>query len=468
MDKLLPYYEQELSKLRQASHTFADRHPQLAARLELSGETSADPEVERLIQSVALLNARTASHIDDQHADLTSSLLTEHQSLRSIPSCAIAQIDFGNARPNTISNTTRIPRGTMLKSPGSTPCKFRTAYDIHIAPITISDARIAPIDVPAVLRLPPNAAASLRVTIESTSSSKLLQSDEPLRVHISGAPAQAAAIMDMILLRTLCVCVQLDEQWTLLPTSPFCQAGMSEAEALLPETSAASCYRLLTEYFCFPEKFNFIDIDLDAITSLAPRSHRLTLHLILPDYPHPRALSRDNLRLGCTPIINLFPHRASPIKLDPSATEYTLTPDQLPEVACEIYSIDKVSLLRRASGDGRAPEFAPFDMPSPGNIHWSATSSGSGYEHALSLVERSCTPARLGSGTLAVHLTCSNRNLPKSLTCGAKGGDLATEINTAGLPIYLLEKPTATQHVAAHNAHWPLIASLTRAPTLPT
>jgi type VI secretion system protein ImpG len=467
MDKLLPYYEQELSKLRQASQTFADGHPQAAARLPLTGESSADSEIERLIQSVALLNARTASRIDDQHAGLTSALLTEHQSLRPIPSCAIAQIDFANARPNTIRSATHIPRGTMLKSPGSTPCKFRTAYDIHVAPITLSEARFAPIDVPAVLCLPPNAASSLRITIESTSSSKPLQSDEPLRVYISGAPSQAAAIMDAILVRTLSVCVQSADQWTLLPTSPFCQAGLSEAEALLPETSAASCYRLLTEYFCFPEKFSFIDIDLDAITSVVPRSRSLTLHLILPDYPHPRALSRDNLRLGCTPIINLFPHRAAPIKLDPSTTEYTLTPDQLSEAACEIYSIDKVSLLRRASGEGKAPEFTPFDMPSLGNIHWSATSSGSGYEHALSLVDRTRAPVRLGPGTLAVHLTCSNRNLPQSLISGAKGGDLATEINTAGLPIHILDKATTTQHVAARDAHWPLIASLVRIPALP-
>ena len=117
MDKLLPYYEQELSKLRQASHAFADRHPQLAARLQLTGESSTDPEVERLIQSVALLNARTASRIDDQHAGLTAALLTEHQSLRPIPSCAIAQIDFGNARPNTISSM-RSPSGRRATSPG--------------------------------------------------------------------------------------------------------------------------------------------------------------------------------------------------------------------------------------------------------------------------------------------------------------------------------------------------------------
>jgi type VI secretion system protein ImpG len=412
-------------------------------------------------------NARTASRIDDQHEDLTGALLCAYQSLRPIPSCAIAQIDFGNAKPNTISSTTHIPRGTMLKSFGNPPCKFRTAYDIHIAPIAISEARFTPIDVPTVLRLPPEAAASLRITIESTSSSKPLQSDEPLRVHISGPPSQAAAIMDAILMRTLCVCVQADGQWTLLPTSPFCQAGLSETEALLPETSAASCYRLLTEYFCFPEKFNFIDIDLGTITSLAPRSRRLTLHLILPDCPHPHALSRHNLRLGCTPIINLFPHRATPIKLGPDATEYTLTPDQLPEAACEIYSIDKVSLLRRTVGGDSPVEFTPFEIPSTSGMHWSAKSSGNSYERALSLIDRTRVPVKLSSGTLAVQLTCTNRNLPQSLTSGAKGGDLATEINTAGLPIQIIGKPTTTQHVAAHEAHWPLISHLTLAPTLP-
>jgi hypothetical protein len=58
MDKLLPYYEQELSKLRHASQVFAESHPQLASRLQLSGEASTDSEVERLLQSVALLKPR--------------------------------------------------------------------------------------------------------------------------------------------------------------------------------------------------------------------------------------------------------------------------------------------------------------------------------------------------------------------------------------------------------------------------
>jgi len=460
MDNLLSWYEHELSKLRRASQSFAQQHPEVAGRLQLSGEASTDPEVERLLQSIALLNARTAARIGDQHAGLASAMLAEHPSQRPFPSCAIAQIDYGNAKPNTISSTVRIPRGTMFKSFGTPACKFRTAYDVHIAPLSITDARIAAIDVPAVLRLPANAATSLRITIESTSASKPLSSDVPLRVHISGPPSQTAAIMDAILMQTLCVCIQAGDQWTLLPRSPFRQAGFEEHDSLLLSTSS---HHLLAEYFCFPEKFNFIDIDLPAIDELAQRTSRLVLHLILPEASATlRAVSRANLRLGCTPIINLYSHRAAPIKLDPAQTEYPLAPDRLPESACEIYSIDNVNLLRRSSIDEPPIEFTPFEIPTLSGMHWQASRE----DQTLTLVDRSRTPLRLASGTLAVHLTCTNRDLPQTLSCGAKGGDLTTEINTAGLPIHLLDKPTPTQQIAAAHAHWPLISILAGIHTL--
>jgi type VI secretion system protein ImpG len=208
MDRLLYHYEQELSKLRQASQSFAQQHPQSAARIQLD----SDPEVERLLQSIALLNARTAERIDDEHEDLTGAILNGHPSLRTFPSCAIAQIDYGNAKPNTISSGTRIPRGTMFKSTGNPTCKFRTAYDVHIAPLTISEACLAAIDVPAVLRLPAHATISLRITFESTHAGKPIYGERPLRVHISGTPSQTAAIMDAILLNSLCVFVSSREK----------------------------------------------------------------------------------------------------------------------------------------------------------------------------------------------------------------------------------------------------------------
>ena len=49
----LAAYQRELIFLRQMGAEFAQRYPKIAARLDLSEDTCADPHVERLIESFA-------------------------------------------------------------------------------------------------------------------------------------------------------------------------------------------------------------------------------------------------------------------------------------------------------------------------------------------------------------------------------------------------------------------------------
>jgi type VI secretion system protein ImpG len=73
MDKLLPYFERELSMLRRGGAEFAGRYPKLAGSLRMRGEASADPHVERLIQASAFLNARIAKLLDDGYPSVPRS-----------------------------------------------------------------------------------------------------------------------------------------------------------------------------------------------------------------------------------------------------------------------------------------------------------------------------------------------------------------------------------------------------------
>jgi type VI secretion system protein ImpG len=171
MEKLLPYFERELGMLRRASHEFAARYPKLAGSLSMTGESCADPHVERLIQAIAYLNARTAKHLDDGYAGFTEALLgvLYPHYLRPIPSCSVARIDSGGVRDTGAVFT--VPRGTEMKSLGSTAagCKFSTAYDVTVAPLRISAARFDSfVQVPSSMRLPPDVTASIRITIDST------------------------------------------------------------------------------------------------------------------------------------------------------------------------------------------------------------------------------------------------------------------------------------------------------------
>jgi type VI protein secretion system component VasA len=82
----------------------------------MSGEASADPRIEHLIQSTAFLNARIGKRLDDDYAELTEALLgmLYGHYLRPIPACSIARFDCGDAK--AINAVTTLPRGTELKA----------------------------------------------------------------------------------------------------------------------------------------------------------------------------------------------------------------------------------------------------------------------------------------------------------------------------------------------------------------
>ena len=480
MEKLLPYYERELSMLRRAGAEFAGRYPKLAGSLQIRGETCADPHVERLIQASAFLNARVAKLLDDGHDHFTEALLgmLYPHYLRPMPSCSIARIDYSGARANEISTCNVLARGTAMKAlgQGAVACRFRTVYDATVAPVAISAAWFEPyIQTPSSLSLPQDAGSAICITIESSAAGRSLAALglSTLRVFIDGEASLSATLRDALFMRTACACIEADGQWRMLDHVPLTPVGFAEDEALLPAApSEHSAYRLLSEYFAFPEKFDFFDIDLAACK--LEDSTRFTLRLALadvrPDAPSARilrALTAANLVLGCTPIVNLFQHPATPIRITHASSSYPLMPDEMPGNACDIYSIDSVQLVRKARDGSAVTEFFPYyslrhsDGGERKGRYWLAHRDElmtAGLEHTLSLVDRDFSPLRMETGTAAVRLTCTNRNLPHVLQYGRASGDLSTESPIGSFPIRMLRRPTLSHRSSADR--WGLIAHL--------
>ncbi len=489
MEKLLPYFERELGLLRRAGQEFAARYPKLAGSLQISGETCADPHVERLLQGVAFMNARVVKLLDDGYAGFTEALLEmlyPHY-LRPFPSCSIARIDYSGAKPNELTGITTLPRGTEMKSrgPGGAVCRFRTAYDVTVAPLAIRAARFEPLfSTPPALRLPQDLGSAICITLEGTSATHGL--DLPglatLRVFIDGEASLCAALRDALFMHAGCALVEADGHWRQLERLPIAAVGFDDRDALLPAPSSAhSAYRLLSEYYAFPEKFNFIDINLQALLPQRPPGcSKLTLCLALkglrPDSPMARLLrtvTRDNLLLACTPVVNLFRQAATPIRITHTRSSYPLLPDNLPPAAAEIYSIEHVKLLRKSEQGSSETEFFPYYSLRHGEAHsrkgnyWlmrrdeQLAAGRNAHEYTLSLVERDLAPLRLDGGTASIELTCTNRDLPHTLRHGAPGGDLVTEVASGGFPIRLLRRPTRSQRVGSDGgAHWGLIRHL--------
>lgn len=486
MEKLLPYYERELSMLRRAGAEFAGRYPKLAGSLRLRGDSCADPHVERLIQSSAFLNARVARLLDDGYAHFSEALLgmLYPHLLRPIPSCSIARIDTSGARVNEVSSVSVLPRGAMLKAlgQGTVVCRFRTVYDTVVAPVVIGAAGFEPYpQTPPALSLPADAGATLSIRIACTGATRSLAALAlpTLRIYIDGEASLRAALRDAIFLDTACACVEADGHWRMLERLPLQAAGLTAEEALLPAApSEHGAYRLLSEYFALPEKFDFVDIDLAALIAAAPEgSGELTLRLLLrdvrPDTPAARilrTLGADNLLLGCTPVVNLFPQPATPIRITHTRSSYPLMADELPGHACDIYSIDSVQMVRKTQEGSAVTEFFPWYSLRHGEVesrkghYWLMQREdlmSAGHEHTLTLVDRNCSPLHSGDGTASVRLTCTNRNLPHGLQYGRAGGDLSTESPIGNYPIRMLCRPTLSRRLSNDGSRqWGLIAHL--------
>lgn len=490
MQELLPYYERELSFLRRYSREFSERYPKIAGSLLMAGEICEDPHIERMIQSYALLNARVSKRLDDDYPEFTEALfevLYPHY-LRPFPSCSIAHMDYA-ASAAQLTNATVIPRGTSLatRPVKGVVCRFQTVYDIPVAPIRLSQAVFSPIiDAPEAVVLPTSVSSSLSITIETTAESLALAKLglASLRVFIDGEASFCAALRDSLFIRSTAAWVELPRsgRWTALRKLPLAEVGFAEEDALIDFPSQSHpAYRLLTEYFAFPEKFNFFDIDLSAILAILPAGAKsFTLHLGLSGLRADSHIARQlggvgaaNLLLGCTPVINLFSQRGDPIRLTHAGATYPVLPDGRRAFGYEVYSIDSVQLVRQTPQGESVTQFRPFyslrhgQAPETDGHYWAmrrdelVALKSPGYETEISIVDIDFNPAKVETDTLSIDLTCTNRDLPALLTYGLPGGDLSMEGGGVTRTAALLRKPTLpSRFERGRGAQWRLISHL--------
>lgn len=490
MEQLLPYYERELGFLRRYSREFAERYPKIAGRLLIGGEVCEDPHIERMIESFALLNSRIAKRLDDDYPEFTEALfevLYPHY-LRPFPSCSIAHLDFAGAAAQ-LTSASLIARGTALKTRPvrGAACIFRTAYAVTVAPLALTGASFAAmIKAPEAARPPTAATSSVSLTISSTAEQATIAQlgVGKLRVFIDGESSFCAALRDALFMRTVAAYAEADGngRWVELAAVPVSAAGFDEDESLIDFPARShDAYRLLTEYFCFPEKFNFFDIDLAAMCGALPSGARtISLHLALSGMRTDSNIARmlgtlttNNVLLGCTPVVNLFHQRGEPIRLTHASASYPVLADARRTYAFDVHSIDSVSLVRQTPQGESVVQFRPFyslqhgQIPEERGHYWvmrrddTLADKSPGYETQISIVDIDFDPASVETDTLSIELTCTNRDLPASLSYGQHGGDLFLDGGSSVRSISFLRKPTpSSRFERGQGAHWRLISHL--------
>jgi type VI secretion system protein ImpG len=488
MEDLLPFYERELGFMRNASREFAKRYPKITAGLGLSGENCEDPHVERLIEAFALLTARVNKKIDDDYPEFTEALLEvlyPHY-LRPFPSCSIAQFDLG-ARAVELKNVLTVPRKTYLKSRPvrKVPCVFRTVYDVDLSPLLIDSIRYyaAPM-TPSGISIPPETTARLSLTLKLADPAALLKSVASLgklRIYLHGETSLVATLRDCFFMNVCKAFLETSSGvWQPLKKIPVAQAGFGDDEAVLDfPASSHPAYRLLMEHFAFPEKFNFVDLPLDEIMEEAGHLNKIVLHFLIKGIPADsntarllETVSTDNLRLHCSPIVNLFEMHADPIRVTQKVHEYPVVAGGRAAYGYEVYSIDKVLEVRESPSNEDVVEVRPFFSLRHGEGedrdggYWTLSrdpaieEKSPGYETQISIVDSEFNPMTPRVDTLSVQMTCSNRDLPALLSASPSEGDLLLE-GGAVEAIHLMRRPTPARRFSkGRGVQWRLISHL--------
>ncbi len=489
-DDLFPYYNRELSYIRRHAARFAESHPKVAARLRLAPDGSEDPHVERLLQGFAYLTARVRHKLDDEFPEVTQALLgvLYPHYLAPIPSFAVVQLDIAEGQ-NELTTGVTVPRGQSLETDPiqGEPCRFRTAYPVTVFPIDVRLATLtsAPFTAPATPRAG-SAVAVLRVVLACRSPNVRFRdlNLKRLRFFLRGQPQHTQKLYELLFNHAVEVAFATrpdDKAAVAVGPEALKPVGFDRNESLLPYPARSFVgYRLLTEFFTFPQKFLFVDVDVPP-AALARGENQLELFVYLNRQAadlEPN-VTADVFKLGCTPMVNLFSQRAEPIRVTQQEFEYRVVPDQRRPLAHEVYAIDRVTAT---SPDGREAEYAPFFAVKHGGLrggdrYWHSTRRPAadvappsdtaavdrGTEAYLSFVDLGFNPSAPADWTIHVETTCMNRDLPARLPFG--GGQPKLQLAPAAGPVTRVScltppTPTVRTHLKEEGL-WRLVSHLT-------
>jgi type VI secretion system protein ImpG len=364
------YFEREYNFLQLSGEEFSKKHPTLGSRLHLSERERKDPFVERLFEGFAFLAGRIHERLDDEFPEIAGGILEIlfPNLLRPFPSCAILQAKH---KSGAISGQVTIKKGSEIQTQTG---KYRVKYKVLSGPLeksrvtekeepaefifrTTQDLSVRPIKLEEVrIEESPQGNSSLILKIQSDRNVDYSSLNlSKFQIYLHGA----ASIKFNLLLYLTKYVTSISVKELSGSKSEFqkienFQIGIPELSqnlehenedfSILPYSKQSfSGFRLLQEYFAFPEKFFFVDIEgLEKFKDSGESSAFEIKIEFNRKFPREKIPSISNILLHCTPIVNLFTRSTEEVIVNQRLPEYYVIPDLDRRKSREIYSIDRV------------------------------------------------------------------------------------------------------------------------------
>ncbi len=493
--RLLDYYNRELTYMHELGAEFAQRYPKIAGRLGMRGIEVSDPYVERLLEGFSFLTARIQLKMDAEFPRFSQRLLevVYPNFLAPLPAMAVVQID-GNLNEGSLKAGYELPRHTILRGRmikgEQTACEFRTGHAVTLWPIRIAEAGIGPVPaeiahaMPAVAR---QAKSAITIKLEAVGGARF--ADMPLdrlEFFLSGAELHALRVLELAVHHSIGVVCRSGPgsaaRIVPLGDEAIRHEGFEPDQSLLPyDARSFQGYRLLHEYFAFPDRYLFFSVNKMRAAAAAMSGTTMEIVILLDraDADLERLVDAKHFSLFCTPIINLVPRRSDRIPVGPGQHEHHAVIDRTRPRDFEIFTVERVTGHMANGSEER--EFRPFlgsfaaddgDFGAyfslrrePRLVSDRARAQGTrtsytGSEIYVSLVDQHDAPFPHSLRHITLDALCTNRDLPLLLPTGLES-DFTLRVSAPVRSIRILRGPSRPYPALAEGAlTWRLISHL--------
>jgi type VI secretion system protein ImpG len=329
----------------------------------------------------------------------------------------------------------------------------------------------------------------VRIRLKTTAGLKFAQTAlDRLPFFVSGRDDVANKLCELCLASPLGVLVipgkGSTSSYEFLPASSVRHVGFADTQALLPVTERSfHGYRLLQEYFSFPQRYRFLEISglAPAVARTGADEIEVVVLLGRGDTTLERVVDGSNFALFCTPAINLFSKRVDRINVSDGSHEYHVVADRTRPLDFEVYQVTAVT--GHGIGSDSEQQFLPFydayssrrryghaayytvrrepRLPSSSQKRRGPRSSYIGSEVFLSLVDPSHAPYSGDLRQLSVEALCTNRDLVLQMPMGVGKSDCSLDIAAPVTSIRVISGPSRPYApLADGSAAWRAISHL--------
>lgn len=366
---------------------FAKQYPKIASRLKLSDNEIPDPYIERLLEGVAYLTARTQLKIDAEYPRFVQRILEVVYPQFLYPTPASTIIKFDTSKHYSVNVLNTLKRGQLLESlpididANMLSCHFSLTQNTALTPIELEASHYTNSlnylpDLKSVKTGKSLSALRLDFSIRSATKCSEL-TPEDLVLYLGSELPVASQLLNLLMNacnNVVCHSFEDARRWNYVIDDHPKHKGFAKDEALVFDLNKSiSSLRLIQEYIQLPEKFLFVsqqginqaikkaeingDFALSALQTedvivengvnkrvVGHEKRRFSVSFLFDSYiPElTQLLKEQDITINTAPIVNLFKKKSVRFPVTMQNTDHHVIVDRVHPLDFEVHSIERV------------------------------------------------------------------------------------------------------------------------------